>query len=519
MVKSPSYSLQALVLIFAVVLLCLPLLTWPLGADQGEFATIGRAILSGRFPYVDAWNPKPPAIFYIYSLAIQSLGDTVAAVRSLDLWTFPLIALALFRMAQRFSTPRMALMTIACYALMYFSQDFWTLTQNDGLAILPMVLAVLCLFEGRALPAQSRKRWFFAVLCGAFCALTLWFKYSFLPFILALAFAQLINAWRNTSPQRFSALLKDTLAFSVGGLVIGLGGMGYLAANGVFEAWLESALVTTSYTQMGYADIFTSVLWQDSLAHWWPYSLIVLAWALIVPKKGASGEAWWVIGLWLLGALGALLIQAKGYNYHYLPLLPPLALMAAASLEAIRQRLPVLLSRVMPYGLIAFVLVFLLGHFVIPAMPYLTGQQSQLDYYAGFNAGHFRAQDSLAVAEYLKQRTAAQDTLFVWAFRAELYYLADLRPATRFIFQFPLVGEWYPPDWRTENVDTLWAALPPYVVVAQGDYLPWVTGRDEDSKTLMEQDYIDLLHWLQYNYVEDQHIGAFTVYQRAASVP
>ena len=43
-----------LLLIMALVLLlALPTFTYPLGRDQGEFATIGRGLLQGKIPYVD----------------------------------------------------------------------------------------------------------------------------------------------------------------------------------------------------------------------------------------------------------------------------------------------------------------------------------------------------------------------------------------------------------------------------------------------------------------------------------
>jgi hypothetical protein len=84
------------------------------------------------------------------------------------------------------------------------------------------------------------------------------------------------------------------------------------------------------------------------------------------------------------------------------------------------------------------------------------------------------------MAQWLREHVPPTDTLYIWGFRPEIYYLSQLRPATRFIFQFPLVGAWYPPEWKQENVDVLWASLPPYVLVLQADYMPWVTGRDAD---------------------------------------
>ena len=75
--------LGALALTLLVVALALPVLTYPLGGDQGEFAIIGREILAGAVPYLDQWNPKPPAIFYVYGAAMAALGYTAAALRSI----------------------------------------------------------------------------------------------------------------------------------------------------------------------------------------------------------------------------------------------------------------------------------------------------------------------------------------------------------------------------------------------------------------------------------------------------
>ena len=82
-----------LTLMIAVTLLALPIVTYPLGRDQGEFATIGRGILNGKIPYVDLWNPKPPAVFYVYALAMRVYGP---ALRVIDLLITPCICAALY---------------------------------------------------------------------------------------------------------------------------------------------------------------------------------------------------------------------------------------------------------------------------------------------------------------------------------------------------------------------------------------------------------------------------------------
>jgi hypothetical protein len=150
------------------------------------------------------------------------------------------------------------------------------------------------------------------------------------------------------------------------------------------------------------------------------------------------------------------------------------------------------------------------------AWPYLTGQESQVEYNGHFQAGEFVADESLEVANFLRERVAPGDSLFIWGFRPEVYYLSRLNPAVRFIFNFPLVADWYPAAWREETVDILWAALPPYVLVLQVDYMPWVTGSDDDSNTLL-QSYTELNDWLIFNYEREAQIGNFFIWRRKPS--
>jgi 4-amino-4-deoxy-L-arabinose transferase-like glycosyltransferase len=44
--------------------------TRSLGRDQGFYVYIGNEIVHGRLPYADAWESKPPAIFYLNALGI-----------------------------------------------------------------------------------------------------------------------------------------------------------------------------------------------------------------------------------------------------------------------------------------------------------------------------------------------------------------------------------------------------------------------------------------------------------------
>jgi hypothetical protein len=64
-----------------LVLLRVPSLVQPMGADQGLYAYIGERILEGGLPYRDAWDQKPPGIHYAYAVmrAVWADDRVVAA--------------------------------------------------------------------------------------------------------------------------------------------------------------------------------------------------------------------------------------------------------------------------------------------------------------------------------------------------------------------------------------------------------------------------------------------------------
>ncbi|MFN8529140.1 MAG: glycosyltransferase family 39 protein [Anaerolineae bacterium] len=530
-------------LIGVILLIALPTITYPLGRDQGEFATIGRGLLDGRVPYVDLWNPKPPAVFYIYAAAMALFGRTVPALRAIDLLIFPMIAVCLWWIGRRMANTRAGEWAVILFGVFYFSETFWTLTQNDGIVLLPMSLAAVAALKAAD---RSPRAWAWALICGALCGWVFWFKYPFLFFAAALVIGYLLMRGR---------VFPAALAFAGGFALTAGGGALVMIAIGAWDALIESARVTTGYTALGFNwDEFQrgfSVALGTRAEHWG----LLLALAAILPlmivfrrarhthqSPENVGETkprgWAILNCWFIAGAAILLVQAKGYDYHWLPLLPPLTWYAAVAVDRLLTFLSSRLSSpirpqsapigrrgaavastpataaVVPVAAAALFLAIPVITIWGRALPYLSGQEDQATYFSHFQAGEFVADESLRAAEYLRAHVVAGDSLFIWGFRPEIYYMSGLNPAVRFIFQYPLVASWYPVEWRQQTVDILWAAMPPYVLVLQVDYLDWVTGRTlADSNTLL-QEYTELNNWLIANYEHDTQIGNIFVWHR-----
>src|SRR5215210_2652799 len=86
-----------LLLAGALVLLRLPAVVQPMGADQGLYAYAGSRILAGELPYRDAWDQKPPAIHYTYAV-MRGLWPGDGAVGAADLLAAAAVAWLLYRL-------------------------------------------------------------------------------------------------------------------------------------------------------------------------------------------------------------------------------------------------------------------------------------------------------------------------------------------------------------------------------------------------------------------------------------
>ncbi len=114
-----SHPARANKIILAVLVVCLLVLTFGLQlawtprvsrttADSGLFAYIGQQILGGRLPYRDAWDHKPPGVFYVDALAMRLLGQNPWALWWLALVWIGLTGVAFFLVLAPFTGPRAA---------------------------------------------------------------------------------------------------------------------------------------------------------------------------------------------------------------------------------------------------------------------------------------------------------------------------------------------------------------------------------------------------------------------------
>jgi hypothetical protein len=100
----------------------------------------------------------------------------------------------------------------------------------------------------------------------------------------------------------------------------------------------------------------------------------------------------------------------------------------------------------------------------------------------GARTPDFSLRANLEVAEYIKKDSTSNDTIYVWGFEPLIYFLSERNCSSRFIYNFPLYGNFsWKEEFRKEFIKEIKANKPKFILVVRGDSIPWVTGTMDSS--------------------------------------
>ncbi|MBK9248128.1 MAG: glycosyltransferase family 39 protein [Ignavibacteria bacterium] len=118
-----------------ILILLLPTLFFPLGADHFTFLRGGELVVNGGRMYVDYYDVKPPLIFYMFGIVGNILGFNELALRSFDLFWQVCTAFSLVIVVSRLVQNQiLGFCCGAMYALSYTSLNFTETLQCEGFA-------------------------------------------------------------------------------------------------------------------------------------------------------------------------------------------------------------------------------------------------------------------------------------------------------------------------------------------------------------------------------------------------
>ena len=141
------YADAALVIgsLAAITYFLLILLTFRYGRDQGIYAVVGDVVLSGGAPYRDAWDFKPPFIYFIYAGARGLFGPGMIAIRLLEAIGLVSLVIAFVVLSRRFvGNSRAGLVGATLAVFLHVKLEFWHTAQPESFGGIIVAWALVC---------------------------------------------------------------------------------------------------------------------------------------------------------------------------------------------------------------------------------------------------------------------------------------------------------------------------------------------------------------------------------------
>ena len=498
----------------AGILLSLPLLCFDFWFDQGVFATIADTLLRGGIPYRDAWEHRPPGIFWVYEASFLLLARDLWAVRTAEILAIGLACAGLVRFGERHLGSRSAGL-VAAVSLPLLYLPFAPNTAQPESFQIPLLVWALALWPRDPGAARARELCF---SCGGLVATAVLFKTPAAVFVFAMLSDRLACDLGPQTPEGRSKwrLTLCTLAgLAVPPLLLGA----YAGLRGNFVPLWDAVVVFPAE----YARSCGPRPLLDHLRQSWNgFAGIVLIPELVLLILGAAHGALARpselarSGIAALLAWGTVAVQARYFQYHWLPLLPFLAILMAMAFCKPAAPLPpeARYRRWFRKGLVGVGVTMAVlasatelhrsGH-LVSSLGEVTTIEARVTLPVATPWG-----ESRTVARRIQALSDPGDSIFVWGDAPLLYFLSDRRMAGPYPHLMTLIPEWRGAERVHLAMNMMAERSPRLVILGRGGL--WWRHNQEPKKLL--SDYPDMVRMLQDRYRKAEEVEGFEIWAR-----
>jgi hypothetical protein len=479
--------------------------SWPLSGDAGVFGWMADTVARGGAPYADAWDTKSPGA-WLPSLLLQRLtGRNPWSIRVFDLAMLALALLSLRGVARKLEQPGDGRIAVVLYTLWYCSLDYWASAQPDGWVAAWLIAACWC-----ALRASIPD----ALLAGCLLGLATMVKPFYLGYLVVLLML-VGTAHGRLGRQRVSHAVA----------VLAGVGLTIAAILGAVRAWggLDAYWELQRWNAQVYAGFDTP--WTTRVPAMFK-GMLVMPWGIVAPmalfgavrptRKHRRPIHALLIGF--AGAVAGVMLQGKGWNYHWLPMLPFLAILSDVGLAALRPenageiagrfRVMALALGLTVAGITPLQMFWRYARSKVSAEAAETYERREFRYYGRDRQSAYHVADSLKVL-----RQDSTDLLLIWAMHPAVHVLNGLVIPTRFAVIRPLYdgpGTTFRESYRAEFLGEMRATPPRWWLVAT----PALRAREEELRVHDIADFPEAAALLARDYRVGGQTQDWLIYER-----
>lgn len=405
----------ALLLLFLSLILRAPSLHYTfLDVDESQFAGFAHTLLDGGLPYRDSLDTKPPLIYLFFAAIFSVFGKyNMAAVHAVTiLWSW-LTALVLWKIGSslnRERAGRWAALFFVVFSTTYLPK--FISTSITAVMALPLALSVLFW-------VQSERK-FFKFLSGIMTALAFLLKYQGGIQLVVFFVWGWLEVFRKK--QTFRRGAADYLIYLAGFFIPVALTILWLNHLGVWSDFVEwSFKGSKHYLAAGNATIpfFKNLVLRGGL---FVLSTLLL-WVLVI-RAFRKEAVFGLIPVWFLLSLVPVMTGGRFYGHYFIQMLPPLCLLAGFGMDGVDLKR---WTKWTAAGLAVPAIVFLALRVDFERTDRLFPDDSLFE--------------QQRIGTWIKNHSEPQETLLVWGYATAIYFHAERKATSRFLWMDLLTGK------------------------------------------------------------------------------
>ena len=424
------------------------LLGIPLERDEGEYAYGGQLLLHGIPPYKILYSMKFPGVYAAYALMIGiHLGFMVVNAAAIVL---------IYLLGKRLISPVAGVAASAAYALLSIGQDVvGTQAHATHFVVLAALGGTLLLLRG-----IENRRWPTLLWSGVLLGVAVLMKQHGVLFV-GFGAAYLALDWFIRRREAWRAAVREMAIFFCGvSIPLALTGIALWRAGVFHNFWFWTFTYAREYEQeLNFSaglDVFSFVfprIVTPNLAIW---IIAVAGLVLIWWRKESRMVAVFVTGFLVFSFLAV----CPGFyfrNHYFVLMLPAIALLAGAAIDAVRKQWP----RISWLTYCAYIAA--LAFSVMQQQEFLF-QMSPIEISrAMYLLSPFP--EAIQIADYIQAHSATDARIAILGSEPEIPFYAHRRSATGYIYMYGLLEpQPYAIDMQDEFIHDIESSQPEYVV-------------------------------------------------------
>ena len=314
-----------------------PSLAQPAGGDQSLYTYQAQRMLDGGVPYRDAWDQKPPAVFFIYA-ALWRIWPHESVVAAADLAAAALTAWLLVILGRRWFGQPVGLIAAGLFLLLADP----SIQRHGGLTVRAQCETFIALAVTAALVAltsRPRRSWRL-MMAGVWLGVACWLKYNAAVFALPVGLATVLwtaePAPGSTPDSR--RRWADLATVGAGVVMVSLAMLAYFAAHGALD---DLRRATIDYNLQYSGETYGGISGPIGYLFAMPFerARVDLLWflgllgALVLATRLREHGAGWMVLAWIAASAVSIAINgARGLPQYFVQATPAFALAAAAGI-------------------------------------------------------------------------------------------------------------------------------------------------------------------------------------------